>query len=446
MTPAERASMDAPRILNRYRLIERLASGGSAEVWRAHDERLNRPVAVKRLHAHLLPDVASRRRLAAEARAAAALSHPAVVGVYDVDIEGESPVLVMELVEGESLADRLAREGPLEPAVAARIGAELGDALFHAHQQGVIHRDVKPGNVLLGRDGRVRLVDFGIAHSLAASAERLTMTGTVVGTLRSMAPEQLAAGAITPRTDLYGLGAVLHESLTGRSPYPSSTPLMLAEAQRRGPPQLEGVDPALAAVTAACLAYDPSDRPLHAGAVAGALRDWIDGDARAAAAMAPAAAPVASADDETVASHAVVPPFRVSPARPAPARGRGVLLPLLLAGAIGIAALWLVLAGPGGPTDQGTAEPTATPSPTPVATPIATAVPSPVPTPTPIPLPEWALELTADVVEECGTSVQPGLADELAAMGKDAAKDHADALIEACEEAREEGGGNRGRG
>ncbi|MBW3612954.1 MAG: serine/threonine protein kinase, partial [Chloroflexi bacterium] len=316
MTPAERASMDAPRILNRYRLIERLASGGSAEVWRAHDERLNRPVAIKRLHAHLLPDVASRRRLAAEARAAAALSHPAVVGVYDVDIGGESPVLVMELVEGESLADRLAREGRLEPADAARIGAELGDALFHAHQQGVIHRDVKPGNVLIGRDGRVRLVDFGIAHSLAASAERLTRTGTVVGTLRSMAPEQLAAGPITPRTDLYGLGAVLHEMLTGRPPYPSATALTLAEAQRRGPPQLERVDPALAAVTAACLAYDPADRPLHAGAVAAALRDWIDGDPRAAAAMAPAAAPVASADDETVTSHAVVPPVRVSPARP----------------------------------------------------------------------------------------------------------------------------------
>ncbi|HUH17270.1 MAG TPA: serine/threonine-protein kinase, partial [Methylomirabilota bacterium] len=184
--------MSEPLVLNRYRLIERLATGGSAEVWRAHDEQLARPVAVKRLHPHLLPDEASRKRLAVEARAVAGLSHPVILSVYDVDVTGEAPALVMELVDGESLAARIERDGPLPEREAVRITADLADALYHAHQQGVIHRDVKPGNVLLARDGGTRLVDFGIAHSLASSADRLTLAGSVIGTLRAMAPEQLA--------------------------------------------------------------------------------------------------------------------------------------------------------------------------------------------------------------------------------------------------------------
>ncbi|MDQ2689521.1 MAG: serine/threonine protein kinase, partial [Chloroflexota bacterium] len=255
---------DQALILDRYRLVERLASGGSAEVWRAHDEQLDRPVAVKRLHPHLLPDAASRARLVAEARAVAALAHPVVVGIYDVDPSGESPALVMELVEGESLSARIERDGPLPERQAAATVADLAEALYHAHQRGVIHRDVKAGNVLLGTDGRTRLVDFGIAHSLAASAERLTLTGTVIGTLHSMAPEQLTGGPITPRTDLYGLGVVLHQALTGRPPFATSSPVALAQAQQAGPPSLDGVDPALAAVVAGCLSYAPADRPLHA--------------------------------------------------------------------------------------------------------------------------------------------------------------------------------------
>ena len=277
--------MNEPLVLDRYRLIERLAVGGSAEVWRAQDEQLDRPVAVKRLHAHLMPDEPSRRRLAAEARAAAGLSHPVIVGIYDVDATGESPSLVMELVDGESLAARIQRDGPLAPREAASIAAEVADALFHAHQRGVIHRDVKPGNVLLANDGRVRLVDFGIAHSLAEASERLTMTGTVIGTLRAMAPEQLAGGQIGPRTDLYGIGVVLHEALTGRPPYPTSSPVALAEAQRAGPRDLGGMEPALAALVAACLAHDPAERPLHAGALAAALRDWLAGDDATALAL-----------------------------------------------------------------------------------------------------------------------------------------------------------------
>ena len=226
-----------------------------------------RSVAVKRLHPHLLPDESSRKRLAAEARAAAGLSHPVIVDIYDVDATGDAPALIMELVDGESLSARIARSGPLEPRAAAEIAADIAEALFHAHQRGVVHRDVKPGNVLLASDGGTRLVDFGIAHSLAESAERLTMAGTVIGTMSAMAPEQLAGGPITPRTDLYGIGVVLHEALTGRPPYPGGSPIALADAQRAGPPPMDGIDPTLAGIVAACLAVEPENRPLHAGAL-----------------------------------------------------------------------------------------------------------------------------------------------------------------------------------
>ena len=176
------------------------------------------------------------------------------------------------------------------------MAADIAEALFHAHQRGVVHRDVKPGNVLLASDGRTRLVDFGIAHSLAESAERLTMTGTVVGTMSAMAPEQLLGGPITPRTDLYGIGVVLYEALTGRPPYPGGSPVALAEAQRAGPPPLDGIDPTLAGIVAACLAVEPENRPLHAGALAVALRSWLAGDAVPAIAMAPTGTHLSAVD------------------------------------------------------------------------------------------------------------------------------------------------------
>lgn len=399
---------------DRYRLIERLALGGTAEVWRAHDEKLDRPVAVKRLHPHLLPDEASRRRLAAEARAVAALSHPVVVGVYDVDIEGEAPVLVMELVEGESLAARIGRDGPLPPRDAAAITADLADALFHAHQQGVIHRDIKPGNVLLATDGRTRLVDFGIAHSLAESAEHLTHTGTVIGTLRSMAPEQLEAGPITPRTDLYGLGVVLHEALTGRPPYPSTTALVLADAQRSGPPPLQGIDPALAALISTCLAYDPSQRPLHAGELAAALREWLGGDTTTAVGMASGAG-IAEASD------------RPSSARSR--RGRPAGWPLQASAATLGALLLLVLLNGTWRAGDASAE-----------------TPTDAASPTPMLLPAWVAELVAEVAEKCGADVTAGLEANLASMGEEAAQDHAEALIDTCEAADEEGGQGDGQG
>ena len=424
--------MDEPLILDRYRLLERLATGGSAEVWRAHDEQLDRPVAVKRLHPHLLPDEASRARLGAEARAAARLSHPVIVGVYDVDMTGEWPALVMELVDGESLRARIAA-GPLPPREAASVAADLAEALYHAHQQGVIHRDVKPGNVLIGRDGRTRLVDFGIARSLAAAAAELTLTGTVVGTLQSMAPEQLAAGPITPRTDLYGLGVVLHEMLTGAAPYPTASPIALADAQRAGPPPLDGMDPALAAVVAGCLAHDPTDRPLHAGAVAAALRAWLAGKPDAALALAPPGSPPVDTSAITQpipavpAPDAALPPPAATAPRVPDSRRRPVaaILAIALVALLGLAGMAALNGAP-----AGTAE-------VPVQSASDAATPEP----------DWIASLAGDVAAACGDEAGDEAAEAMETMTEEEANEYAADLIAGCTERDDDGGGNgRGKG
>lgn len=452
--------MDEPLILNRYRLLERLAVGGSAEVWRAHDEQLDRPVAVKRLHPHLFADAGSRARLAAEARSAARLSHPVIVDMYDVDATGDAPALIMELVDGQSLAARIERDGPLDERAAAAVAADLGDALYHAHGQGVIHRDVKPGNVLISTDGRTRLVDFGIAHSLAEATERLTATGTVIGTLRSMAPEQLAGGAISPRTDLYGLGAVLHEALTGRPPYGSGSPLALAKEQRAGPPALDGIDPALAGVVAACLAYEPTARPIHAGAVAGALRAWLAGEREPAAALAPVdAGPRAdpAAATETMPMVAVAAAERTSPStpvraasQPAPAgsasgrpprRGRGPLVPVAL-GALAVLALLIGASWIGTQGGQAGADPSLLPSATAAPSSRATAPPGP----TPVPEPPWLAELVRKVAEQCDEATVTAARDAMLELGEEAGKEYADRLKDECKEANEGEGGGNGNG
>jgi serine/threonine-protein kinase len=264
-------------VMNRYELRELMARGATAEVWRGHDLQLGRAVAVKLLHPHLLPDRLSRRRLAAEARAVAALSHPSIVRVYDVELAAERPAIVLELVEGGTLAQRLAAEGRLPAREAARIGAELAEALYHAHQRGIVHRDIKPANVLLDAAGRAKLADFGIARLLGEAAERMTMTGTVMGTLRYMAPEQLAGDRVGPRADLFSLAVVLYEALAGRPPFPGATPLGLAEEQARGAPPLSEADPRLAAIVEAGLVPRAADRTRHAGEMATALRAWLDG-------------------------------------------------------------------------------------------------------------------------------------------------------------------------
>jgi serine/threonine-protein kinase len=186
---------DAGRVLSgRYRLIREIARGGMAIVWEAQDELLDRHVAVKLLHPQLAQDAEFLERFRREARAAARLSHPNIVAIYDVgeDAETQTPFIVMELVEGGNLKDRIRHNAPLSDAEIRAIGAALAATLDYAHRRGVIHRDVKPQNVLLGEDGRPRLTDFGIAQAI--SSRGLTRTGAVMGSVQYLAPELVRGG------------------------------------------------------------------------------------------------------------------------------------------------------------------------------------------------------------------------------------------------------------
>ncbi|MGW0815278.1 serine/threonine-protein kinase [Streptomyces viridiviolaceus] len=249
-------------IAGRYRLLSPLGEGGMGTVWRARDEVLHREVAVKEVRAPAgLPDAEVRRmytRLEREAWAAARVAHHNVVTVYDVATDGGRPWIVMELVRGLSLADLLDAEGPLPPRRAAHIGAEVLAALRAAHAAGVLHRDVKPGNVLLANDGRVVLTDFGIAMVEGSSA--LTMTGEVVGSPEFLAPERALGRTPGPESDLWSLGVLLYSAVEGASPFRQDTPLSTLRAvvdEELPPPHRAGP---LAPVVEGLLRKEPAER------------------------------------------------------------------------------------------------------------------------------------------------------------------------------------------
>ena len=250
-------------LAGRYRLAESIGSGGMGRVWRAHDEVLHRAVAIKELTAALYVSESDQPRLLArtraEARAAARINHSAVVTVHDVLEHDGRPWIVMELVEGNSLADEVKEKGRIEPAEAARIGVWVLRALRAAHAAGVLHRDVKPGNVLLGQDGRVLLTDFGIAQIEGDST--ITRTGEVVGSVDYLAPERVRGADPGPSSDLWALGATLFTAVEGRSPFRRTSPLSTMQAvveEDAGEPRYAG---ALAPVIAALLNKDPALRP-----------------------------------------------------------------------------------------------------------------------------------------------------------------------------------------
>jgi hypothetical protein len=255
-------------LAERYRLDERIAVGGVGEVWRGADLVLERPVAVKLLLAQYAVHEEALARFRAEARNAGSLSHPCIAQVYDFGEEDppNPPFLVLELVDGPSLAGRLA-EGPLEPAETMNVVAQAAAGLNAAHMAGVVHRDIKPANMLLSKDGRVKITDFGISH--AAGSAPVTCTGTLLGTPAYLAPERVAGASGTPAADLYALGIVAYECLTGQLPF-HGTPLQVALAHRdRSLPALpEWVPPPVAAVVGELTAKAPRARPASAGEVA----------------------------------------------------------------------------------------------------------------------------------------------------------------------------------
>jgi hypothetical protein len=246
-----------------------------ADVWRAHDEQLDRLVAVRILHRHLLPDERTRSRFAAEARAIAAVTHPGLVAVHDVQVDDRQAVLVQELVVGERLTGRLARAGRVSEVAAAAIVAQVAQAVQAVHDRGIVHRDIKPANVLLSPDGRVRLVDFGIARTLDEREATLMVPGTIMATIRYLPPEGLA-GAPADRTgDIFGLGSLLFETLIGRPPFPATTPPALKAEQRTGAPAMHGGSQELAGLARTALQPNPELRPRTAGRMAIMLERWL---------------------------------------------------------------------------------------------------------------------------------------------------------------------------
>ncbi len=329
----------------RYALGERIATGGMGEVWRATDTVLGREVAVKILRSEYADDATFRARFQAEARNTAALHHPGVAQVFDFgeipesDEQRATAFLVMELVPGVPLSAVLAREGALDPERAADIVAQAAAGIDVAHRRGIVHRDVKPANLLVTPDGTVKVTDFGIAR--AGDAVPLTGTGQVIGTAQYLSPEQAKGNPATPASDVYSLAVVLYECLTGARPFTAESPVAVAMQHLRDePPALPASVPAgLATLCASALSKEPGARPATAGDLAARLHEPGPAPAAGSGATAtttPAASP--SAPEHTAV---LTGPY---PARERPRRRLGLLVPLaaavavlLLFGALGFA-------------------------------------------------------------------------------------------------------------
>lgn len=341
----------------RYRLVRRMAAGGMGQVWEAEDTVLHRMVAIKVLSEGLSADPVSAERFRREAQAAAGLSHSNVAGVFDYGEDDGTQFIVMELIEGETLADRIAREGRLDPREATRIASEVASALEVAHEAGIVHRDIKPGNVMLTRTGEVKVLDFGIA---AAAGPNLTATGFTIGTAAYLSPEQAGGNRAGPASDVYALGVVLYEMIAGQPPFTGETPVAVAAAHvsREVPNLTDAVPDVPAHLAMACekaLAKDPKLRPRTARD----LRRMLEGSGGPAGSPAPPAGPdglpvhsgaataVLPPPDSTAVLPEVQPavthrkPGQPAPVRPAgPSRNRGSwILGALLVGMVLLALL-----------------------------------------------------------------------------------------------------------
>ena len=459
-----------------YRIVEPLGRGGMASVYRAYEPKLDRYVALKVLPREFLHDPSFARRFRQEAQALAQLEHPNIVPIYAYDIdEAEGiPWMAMRLVTGGSLADLLKR-GRLPPARCVAILRGVADALdyAHAHAKRIVHRDVKPQNVLLDQDGRAYLADFGIAKILESSGG-LTATGMVTGTPQYMAPEQATGTKIGPAADVYSLGIVAYEMLTGRVPFAADTPvaIMMKHVQEPLPlPPPQTVPEPLLRALLKCTAKKPEDRWPTAGAFVRALEAGLEPQTVPALADVPTvavprpAAPTVVAARTAAPAPTAPPPVPVAPAATVPAPptprgglGAGTLVALagagflVLAGAVGVAVL--LLRGGGSPAPSSSPSPPrvadATPSPErpsapvspasapapapsttvpprreePLPTPAAPAIePAPTPIPTPTPTPARSAEPVRPAVDPEVQRLAAALADPEATARRRAAQD-----------------------
>lgn len=309
----------------RYRLMELLGQGGMATIYRAHDAQLDRAVAVKVIRPEYGRDPDFLARFRAEAQAAASLNHPNVVAVYDSGEDPAGSYIVMELVDGEDLASLLRRNGPLPPRQAARIAAEVARALAAAHGRGLVHRDIKSSNILIARDGRVKVGDFGIARALAEA--QVTLPGTTLGSVHYFSPEQSRGEQLTEATDIYSLGIVLFEMLTGRRPWEGESAASVAMARLTGAVPVPsdhraGIPAGLEAIDRKALAFEPSDRFTSAGAMADALESFL-ADRPPAIPAAPAGPPPVAATAAAAAAGGP-PPLTPQPQPPPSTVASGV--------------------------------------------------------------------------------------------------------------------------
>jgi serine/threonine protein kinase len=255
----------------RYSLEEQIGIGGMATVWRATDTLLDRQLAIKRLSPHLKSDRAASDRFRREGQAAARLNHPGILTVFDAGEDEAGPWIAMELIEGETLAKRLAASGRMDLATVGSFIGQVAAAVDYAHANGIVHRDIKPANLMIEPGGRIRLADFGIAKPLDDPAT-ITSPGEMVGTISYVAPELIAGGQASPSSDIYSLAAVAYEMLTGEKPYTAETTAGLLEMIRRGEgPDLGKVPAEAAPALGRGMARDPARRPGSAGAFASEL-------------------------------------------------------------------------------------------------------------------------------------------------------------------------------
>ena len=413
--------LQADTILNgRYRLLEPVGDGGMATVYRATDARLGRTVAIKVLHPHFARDEPFLPRFQQEAEFAASLgAHPNIVAIYDIEQDDALHYIVMEFVEGRSLKELIRERAPFSVPEAFSIGRQVASALDFAHKRGLIHRDVKPQNIMVTPDGVAKVTDFGIARSLSAS--QLTRTGMVIGTVHYFSPEQAQGKPASPASDIYSLGIILYEMLTGHLPFDAENPIGVAmqHVHSEPPPPWE-YNPSLptrAGVTVMrALEKDPEHRYRDAAEFAGALAESTAADTGATTVYGPIAAPPPRQPTAVYQAVEPAPERRTARTRaidrPPPNRWRTALLALagaLLAIGAGVGAFF---ATPHlfGSVAAPTATPTSTPSPTPphhrptpsptvkvvvgptntptptLVPPTSTSTPFPTSTPTPVPV------------------------------------------------------------
>lgn len=346
----------------RYRLVKRIATGGMGEVWQAQDEIILRQVAIKILKQQYLGDPDFLERFRTEAKHAAMINNDGIANVYDYGEDEGSAYLVMELVPGESLSSILEREKTLPEQQVISIIAQTALALDAAHREGLVHRDIKPGNLLITPDGSVKITDFGIAR--VANQASLTQTGQVMGTVQYLAPEQATGKPASASGDIYSLGIVAYEALSGRRPFKGENQMAIAMAQinETPPPLPEGLDPRLVRLVLDCMAKKPDQRP----------RTALELAARAEALMAENVTPIRISPpvDGGVSDETTLIDTDTKPTGKAPAIWPWAVLIVILLATIGVV-FWAGLNAP---------KPQISPSPSPSNS--QTETPSPTPTPT----------------------------------------------------------------